>query len=74
MLPRGGVRFAAAPTLAHGELAEEVFAEAPKGVVVQRGGNLCFGAVKQVIEPRRGGQIEDAFGEGCSGFIHALAS
>jgi hypothetical protein len=34
----GGVKFAAALALAHGELAEEVFVDAPEGVVVQRGG------------------------------------
>ena len=33
-------RFTAALALAHGELAEEVFVDAPEGVVVQRGGDL----------------------------------
>ena len=37
MLP---LRLAAALALAHGELAEEVFVDAPEGVVVQRGGDL----------------------------------
>ena len=33
-------RFAAAPAFAHGELAEEVFVDAPKGVVVEADGDL----------------------------------
>ena len=36
----GGVKFAAALALAHGELAEEAFVDAPEGFVVQRGGDL----------------------------------
>lgn len=115
----GGVKFAAALALAHGELAEEVFVDAPEGVVVERGGDLGdfleqfleegagekvvglgqdagelrvvlldvahggidlradvlgFGAVEQVIEPRLGGQIEDALGVVGGGFIDAAAS
>ena len=36
----GDATFTAALALAHGELAEEVFVDAPEGVVVHRGGNL----------------------------------
>src|ERR1035441_6796114 len=35
-----GIKLASALPLCHGELAEKVFVNAPKGVVVERGGNL----------------------------------
>ena len=52
----GGVKFAAALALAHGELAEEVFVDAPEGVVVQRGGNLRD-ALEQFLEEGAGEEV-----------------
>ena len=52
----GGVKFAAALALAHGELAEEVFVDAPEGVVVQRSGNLGD-ALEQFLEEGAGEEV-----------------
>ena len=51
------VELAAALALGHGEFAEEIFVDAPEGVVVQRGRNLG-NLLQQFLEQGAGEQVE----------------
>jgi hypothetical protein len=51
-----------------------VLLDVAHGVVDLRADVPGFGAVEQVIEPRLGGQVEDALGVIRGGFIHAAAA
>ena len=53
---RGGVKLATALTFGHGELAKEVFIDAPEGVVIEAGGNLG-NLFQQFLEEGAGKQV-----------------
>ena len=51
-----GIKLAAPLPFGHGELAEEIFVDAPEGVVVERGGNLGD-FFQQFLEQRAGEEV-----------------